>query len=133
MPHWLAPLQCHAIWLYSVAMTTTAAPTLERPATPPETIRAATQVLAGFTPGQGGKAIDLITSSRIRHASLGRYRVTGTTGTVYWTTADTCSCPARCPCYHRCAAMIINVARRSPVLDPDAEDGYRSEQADYED
>jgi len=114
------------------AMTMTAAPTLERPATPPKTIRAAVKVLAGFTTGQGGKAIDLITSGRIRHAGRGRYRVEGSGGAVYWTTADGCTCPACVPCYHRAAAQVMNVVRRPPALSPDAEDGYRTEQADCE-
>jgi len=111
------------MWLYSVAMTTASA-------TPPATIRRAVQVLDGFTPGQGSKAIDLITSGRIRHAGRGRYRVEGSGGAVYWTTADGCTCPACVPCYHRAAAQVMNVVRRPPALSPDAEDGYRAEQAD---
>ena len=77
-------------------------------------IRAAklTAALTGYTAAQIAKAREVITDAAIIPTNLAAvFRAISSDGTsVYLTTADGCTCPARKQCYHRAAVTILTTA-----------------------
>lgn len=73
-----------------------------------EIMNAAAEQVAGlFTRDQIRKAATALRTGTVHWVSEGLYTVESSNGRdVYFTTVDTCGCPASKRCYHECAVMI---------------------------